>query len=108
MADLSRQAHQPMTVVLADTAYCYGRGNHIIMSLLLLVLTNGNIPAMVALIICLQTMKFFQRTGFGECKTYFWRKELLPVHNGPRLRIQGSTSFVDPTKRDHGQCVQIA
>ncbi len=33
MVDLSRQACQPMTVVLADAAYCYDRINHIIMSL---------------------------------------------------------------------------
>jgi hypothetical protein len=34
MADLSRQARHPMTVVSADAAYCYDRVNHIIMSLL--------------------------------------------------------------------------
>jgi hypothetical protein len=66
MADLSRQAHHPMTVVSADPAYCYDQVNHIVMSLVWLVLTNGNIPAIVASLICLQTMKFFQQTGFGE------------------------------------------
>ena len=70
MADLSRQARHPMTVVSADAAYCYDRVNHIIMSLVWLVLT-GNTPAIVATLICLQTMKFFQRTGFGESKTFF-------------------------------------
>jgi hypothetical protein len=53
MANLSRQAHHPMTVVLADTAYCFDRVNHIIMSLVWLVLTNGNIPAIVTSRICL-------------------------------------------------------
>jgi hypothetical protein len=66
MADLSRQARHPMTIVSADAAYCYDRVNHVIMSLVWLVLTNGNIPAIVASLVCLQTMKFFQRTGFGE------------------------------------------
>jgi hypothetical protein len=70
MADLSRQARHPMTVVSADAAYCYDRVNHIIMSLVWLVLT-GNMPAIVATLICLQTMKFFQRTGFGDSKTIF-------------------------------------
>jgi len=70
MADLSRQARHPMTVVSADAAYCYDRVNHIIMSLVWLVLT-GNMPAIVATLICLQTMKFFQRTGFGDSKTFF-------------------------------------
>jgi hypothetical protein len=41
------------------------------MSLVWLVLTNGNILAIVAAMICLQTMKFFQRTGFGESKMFF-------------------------------------
>jgi hypothetical protein len=45
MADLSQQARQPMTVVLANTAYCYNRVNHVIMSLVWLILRNGNIPA---------------------------------------------------------------
>ncbi len=60
-----------MTVVSANAAYCYDRVNHVIMLLVWLVLTNGNIPAIVMALICLQTMKFFQRIGFGETKTYF-------------------------------------
>jgi hypothetical protein len=71
MADLSTQARQPMIVTLADAAYCYDWVNHVIMSLVWLVLTNGNILAIVAALICLQTMKFFQQTGFGESKTFF-------------------------------------
>jgi hypothetical protein len=71
MADLSWQARQPMAVVSADAAYCYDRVNHVIMSLVWLALTNGNIPAIVLMLICLQTMKFFQRTGFGESRTFF-------------------------------------
>jgi hypothetical protein len=66
MADLSRQARQPMLVTLANAAYCYDWVNHVIMSLVWLVLTNGNIPAIVAALICLQRMKLFQWTGFGE------------------------------------------
>jgi hypothetical protein len=71
MADLSRQARHSMIVTLADAANSYDRVNHVIMSLVWLVLTNGNIPAVVAALLCLQTMKFFQRTGFGESKTFF-------------------------------------
>jgi hypothetical protein len=71
MADLSRQARQPMIVTSADPAYCYDRVNHIILSLVWLVLTKGNIPAIVAALICLQTMKFFQRTRFGKSETFF-------------------------------------
>ncbi len=55
MADLSRQARQPMIVasVSVDAAYCYDRVNHIIMFLVWLLLTNGNIPAIVVAMICL-------------------------------------------------------
>ena len=75
-ADLSRQARQPMTIVSADAAYCYDRVNHVIMSLVWLTLLNGNISPIVAALTCLQTMKFFQRTGFGESKTYFGGRKL--------------------------------
>jgi hypothetical protein len=71
MADLSRQARHPMTIISEDAAYCYNRVNHVIMSLAWLILTNGNVPAIVAAMLSLQTMKFFQRTGFGESKTFF-------------------------------------
>jgi hypothetical protein len=69
MADLSRQARHPMTLVSADAAYCYDRVSHI-MSLVWLVLT-GNTPAIVATLICLQTMKYFQRTDFRDLKSFF-------------------------------------
>jgi hypothetical protein len=82
MADLSRPAHRPMTVVLVDAAYCYDRVNHIIMSLVWLVLTNGNIPAIVASLLCLQTMRFYQQTGFGESKTFFGGKKFMPYMMG--------------------------
>jgi hypothetical protein len=71
MVDLSRQARQPMAIILADADYCYDRVNHVIMLLVWLVLTNGNIPSIVAAMICLQTMKFFQRMDFGKSKTFF-------------------------------------
>ncbi len=71
MADLSRQARQPMIVTSVDAAYCYDHVSHIIMSLDWLVLTNGNFPAIVVAMISLQTRKFFQRTGFGKSKAFF-------------------------------------
>jgi hypothetical protein len=82
MADLSRQARWPMTVVSVDAAYCYDKVNHIITSLVWLVLTNENIPAIVASLICLQTMKFFQWTGFGKSRTYLGGKNYIPYTMG--------------------------
>jgi hypothetical protein len=66
MVDLSRQARQPMTVVSADAAYCYDRVNHVIMLLVWLALTNGNISAIVSTLICLQTMIFFRGQVLGS------------------------------------------
>jgi hypothetical protein len=82
MADLSRQACRPMTVALADAAYCYDRVNHIMMSLVWLVLMNGNIPAIVVSLICLQTMRFYKQTRFGESKTFFGGKKFIPYMMG--------------------------
>ena len=81
MADLSRQARHPMIVTSGDAAYCYDRVNHMIMSLVWLVLTNGNIPV-IATLICLQMMKFFQRMGFGESKTFFGGPFCFPYMMG--------------------------
>ena len=47
------------------------------MSLLWLTLLNGNIPPVVVALICLQRMRFYQRTGFEESKTYFGGRELV-------------------------------
>jgi hypothetical protein len=107
MADLSRQARQPMTVVSADATYCYDSVNHVIMSLVWLALTNGNIPAIVVILICLQTMKFFQRTGFGESKTFFGgegiRLYMMGLGQGnraaPPLWIQLSVVLVNVFKQ---------
>jgi hypothetical protein len=82
MAELSRQARQPMAIILADAAYCYDRVNHVIMSLVWLVLTNGNIPSIVAAMIRLQTMKFFRWMGFGKSKTFFWGPSYSPYMMG--------------------------
>ena len=52
------------------------------MALVWLVLTNVNVLAIVAATLCLQTMKFFQRTGFGESKTFFGGPLYFPYMMG--------------------------
>ncbi len=89
-------------VTLADAAYCYDRVNHVIMSLVWLVLTNGNIPSIVAALICLQMMKFFQRTGYGKSKNIFWRSIILSLHDGA---WQSWSSILDSAERGSSQCV---
>jgi hypothetical protein len=71
-----------MTVIFANAAYCYNRVNHVIMSLIWLVLINGNIPAIVTALLCLQMMIFFQWTGFGKSKKYFGGANYHPYMMG--------------------------
>jgi hypothetical protein len=97
---------QPMMVLNANAAYCYDRVNYVIMSLVWIVLTNGNIPAIIAAIICLQTMKFFQQPGFGESKTFFWRRKLPTLYDGTRTREQSSITIMDTAQLNHGKCFQ--
>jgi hypothetical protein len=82
MADLSRQARQPMTVISVNAAYCYDRVNHEIISLVWLVLLNGNVPATIAALICLQPIKNFQHTGCGKSKTFFGGPNFPPYMMG--------------------------
>ncbi len=70
-------------------------------------ITNGNIPAIVAALICLQMMKFFQRTGFGELKTFFGGPFYFPYMMGlgqgnraaPPFWIQLSVVLVNAFKQ---------
>ena len=106
MANLSRQSRLPMSVLSADAACCYDRVNHIVMSWVWLVLT-GNMPAIVATLICLQTMKFFQRSGFGDSKSFFGGPHHEPYmvglgqgkHAAPPSRMQLSAVLVNVYKQ---------
>jgi hypothetical protein len=68
MADLSRQARRSMIVTSANAAYCYDHINRIIMSFVWLVLTNGNISAIVVAMIYLQMMKISNRQALVNQK----------------------------------------
>ena len=69
MNDLSRQSRTTMSIVSVDAAQCYDRVNHVVMSLVWLALVGVVGPTKVLLHHCLQTMKFFQRTGHGDSST---------------------------------------
>jgi hypothetical protein len=82
MADLSRQARQPMTGISANAAYCYNRVNHEVMSLVWLILLNGHVPAIVAALICLQTMIFFSTYSLQRIQNLFWQSQSSPYIMG--------------------------
>ena len=68
--DLSRQSRLPMALVSIDAAQCYDRVNHLMMSLVWLAL--GVQQSAIAIILnCLQNMKIFTRTGFGDSSSSF-------------------------------------
>jgi hypothetical protein len=72
-----------------------------------LVLTNGNLPAIEASLIHLQTIRFYQWTGFGESKTFFEGTKFIPYMMGldqgnraaPPSWIQLSTVLVTVFKQ---------
>ena len=68
-ADNLRQARTPMSNVSVDTTQCYDRVNHVTVSLVWLELM-GVIGPIRVLLRCLQTMRFYQRTGHGDSSTF--------------------------------------
>ena len=78
MTDLSRQSKTPIASVQVDAANCYDWVNHIIISLVwLMLLGTHNFGAVQAALFTLQTMKFYQRTGYGESASYFGGTNLI-------------------------------
>ncbi len=67
--DISCQLKFPMATVSVDADKCYDRINHIIMSLLLLLLV-GVTGLVTALLHLIQSTRFYQRTAFGDSKTF--------------------------------------
>jgi hypothetical protein len=96
-----------MTIVSVDAAYCYNRVNHVIMSLAWLVLANINIPAIIASLILLQTMKFFNAQALGNLNT-LWVELFLPIHDGVKTRKQSGPAFMDPAERSSSYSIQAA
>ena len=78
--DLSRQLRHPMAIAAVDADQCYDRINHIIMSLVLLAVV-GSAGLVAALLRPIQTMKFFQRTAWGDSSSYMGgRSNTRPLH----------------------------
>lgn len=78
--DLSRQLRHPMAIAAVDADQCYDRINHTIMSLVLLAVVGGA-GMVMAVLNPIQTMKFFQRTAWGDSSSYMGgRKTTNPLH----------------------------
>jgi hypothetical protein len=76
--DLSRQFIQVLVVISTDAGKCYNRFNHITMSLLLRAIV-GSTGAIDAMLIPIQTMKFYQHTDRGDSNTT-WGEGKNPIH----------------------------
>jgi len=68
--DISRQSRSPMALISVDAAQCYDRVNHNMMGLVWLAL-QVPIKAVTIILSCLQYMKIFTRTGWGDSSSYF-------------------------------------
>jgi hypothetical protein len=60
--DLSRHSIHPMVVVSVDVVRCHDRVNNVIMELVWYALI-GKLGPIAVVLHCLQTMRFYQRTG---------------------------------------------
>ena len=72
--DISRQSRMPMALISVDAAQCYDRVNHNMMALVWLAL-QVPINAIAIIVNCLQYMKIFTRTGWGDSQKYFGGQE---------------------------------
>ena len=74
-----------MATVSVDANKCYECINHIIMSLLLLLLI-GVTGLVTAFLHPIQTMKFYQRTAFGDSTTFMGGRDRdNPLHGNARI-----------------------
>jgi hypothetical protein len=69
LADISRQSRQPMGIVSADAESCYDRIAHVFASLVFQAV-GVCITAILAMLLSIQHMKFYLRTGLGESVGY--------------------------------------
>jgi hypothetical protein len=67
--DISRQSKTPMGIVSADAESCYDRIAHVFASLVFQAVGVG-ITAVMAMLLSIQHMKFYLRTGLGESVSY--------------------------------------
>ena len=108
--DLSRQSRLPMALVSIDAAQCYDRVNHLMMSLVWLAL--GVQQSAISIILkCLQDMKIFTRTGFGDSTAFIGGPDQLTPFCGlgqgskaaPASWLQLSTMIINAYKQQgHG------
>ena len=68
--DISRQSRTPMAIISVDAAQCYDRVNHKMMALVWRAL-QVPLQAIAIIVHCLQYMKIFTRTGWGDSERYF-------------------------------------
>jgi hypothetical protein len=80
VTDISRQSRINMAITSNDAESCYNRIAHAMLSLILQAMTVGK-GAITAMLIPIQIMCFFLRTGFGESKT--------SMGGNPNSRTQG-------------------
>ena len=69
MTDISRQSRNPLAIVSVGAVQCYDRANHVMLALMWIALLKNTVIVKVILE-CLQTIKFYQRSGYGDSTDY--------------------------------------
>ena len=65
MQDISTQSRIPLALISVDAAQCYDRVNHVMLALLWTALLK-NLIVVKVILECLQNIKFYQRSGYGD------------------------------------------
>ena len=97
IADLSRQARHPMTGVSAKVAYCYDRVNHVITSLVWLVLTGNTLSS---------DNEVLSTDRLWQFQILFWRHVTQALHDGTGTGKPRRPIVMDSTECCVGKRVQ--
>jgi signal transduction histidine kinase len=81
LTDIARQRRTPLAIASVDAQTCYDRMAHSIAS----IAAQGwqvDPAAIIAMLITIQSMKFFLRTAFGDSTTHFGGTPTSPFQGG--------------------------
>jgi hypothetical protein len=105
-ADISRQSRLPMGIVSADAESCYDRIAHVFASLVFQAVGVA-ITAILAMLTCIQHMKFYLRTGLGESVGYMTALLGSIIHKDFAKETRRHGRMV-PHHRSFDKCVQTS
>jgi hypothetical protein len=104
VCDISRQSRTNMVITSNDAASCYDRIAHAMLSLILQAMTVWK-GAITAMLIPIQIMCFFLRTGFGESASAKGTQRLQQAGKYSALRCYAATNAVATARFWSARCL---